>query len=229
MRTFDAEGLPDSVPAPPGTWREAPRFVTRPSAADKPTRDPSPQDELAGLVARLAAGDSAALGPIYDATADRVFAVAKRFMLDPAAAEDVALEVFVQVWRNASQYDASRATVVTWLLMICRSRCLDALRTRAGTLPPGDFPDLADADAGPNATLEEVEHREQRLALSSALRALSPTERQLVALGFYRGLTHSEMALHAGMPLGTVKATMRRALRKLRVLMEHGKGGIDGR
>lgn len=179
---------------------------------------------LADAVREMAAGDKVALARLYDATAGRVFAVAMRILGDAATAEEVALDVYLQAWRSAAGYDPARASVLTWLLMICRSRALDALRARHEPCSDADLNELSVSDSGAGDPLLHCEGQQRRAALGRSLAALFPIERQLVALAFYRGLSHAEMAAHTGIPLGTVKTHMRRALAKLRRAIE-GKSG----
>lgn len=170
------------------------------------------QAEIRTQVAAIAGGDETALASFYDATIGRVYGLAIRIVGDAQTAEEVAADVYFQVWREAARYDRERAAPLTWLLTICRSRALDALRRRdraelqAEPEPPQD---LAHEDNGPLDLLLAIE-RESRL--HAALVELAPLQRQLVALAFFRGLTHQEIANYSGMALGTVKTHIRNAL-----------------
>ncbi|HXE40378.1 MAG TPA: sigma-70 family RNA polymerase sigma factor, partial [Azonexus sp.] len=129
-------------------------------------------------------------------------------------AEEVVEDTFWQVWRQAPRFDPGRGSATGWMLNMTRSRALDALR-RAGTVEcaaeAGEHePDLA---AGPEDLFAANEVGQQ---LESALAGLEPLPRQLVALAFFRGLSHEEIAVHTGLPLGTVKSHIRRALGRLR-------------
>src|SRR5215510_1303288 len=104
------------------------RMPGRPAVAAGPA-DPQ-QADLAALVARMAAGDEAALGTFYDATMPRVYGLAVRICGNFATAEEVAADVYHQCWTGAARYDPARSKVMTWLMMICRSRAIDAMRTR---------------------------------------------------------------------------------------------------
>lgn len=174
--------------------------------------------DLEALVEAIRAQDKAALRRLYDATAPRVYAVALRIVRNAASAEEVALDVYVQVWREAARFDPARASALSWMLMICRSRALDALRKRD---EPVEFTDEhAAVDTPWEDPLAHVGRLEAERAIRRGLEALTGVERQLVALAFFRGLTHVEMALQAALPLGTVKSHMRRALLKMRAMME---------
>jgi RNA polymerase sigma-70 factor (ECF subfamily) len=181
------------------------------------------QADLAALVARMAAGDEAALGQFYDATLSRVYGLAVRICGNFATAEEVAADVYYQCWTGAARYDATRSKVLTWLLMICRSRAIDAVRSR----------DPARTHESPETLVEDDEERPREhdpqdllalmqsgTAVHAALAQLSPVQRQMIALAFFRGLSHQEIAAHSKLPLGTVKAHIRRALELLRGSLE---------
>ena len=178
---------------------------------------PPPADGLAGLVARMAQGDEQALGDFYDQTLGKAYALALRVVRRPDAAEEVVEDAFYQAWREASRYDAGRGNPMAWLLTIVRSRALDWLRRRddAETYSdPVEFEARIGADEnGPEEILAAVERSS---AVHAALLELSPQARQLVALAFFRGLTHEEIAASCRMPLGTVKTVLHRACAKMR-------------
>lgn len=175
---------------------------------------------FAGLLQRIAAGDEAALATLYDATCGRVYGVALRILRNPAAAEEVTEDVFFQVWRQALRYDPARGQPLGWILTIARSRALDHLRRDDPAMLHPEPATLLEAeprdDAGPQDLL--VACRNNAL-LHGALAALEPLPRQMIALVFFRGLTHEEVATHAGLPLGTVKSHVRRALLNLRKVL----------
>jgi RNA polymerase sigma-70 factor (ECF subfamily) len=209
---------------PPGRTRGAPiirRMLGHPALETAPA-DPQ-QADLAALVARMAAGDEAALGAFYDATMPRVYGLAVRICGNFATAEEVAADVYHQCWTGAARYEAARSKVMTWLLMICRSRAIDAVRSR----------DPALAHEAPETLVEDDDERPRErdpqdllalmqsgTAVHAALAQLSPVQRQMIALAFFRGLSHQEIAAHSKLPLGTVKAHIRRALELLRGSLE---------
>jgi RNA polymerase sigma-70 factor (ECF subfamily) len=177
------------------------------------------QAELAALLARMASGDETALGAFYDATMPRVYGLAVRICGNFATAEEIAADVYHQCWTGAARYDAARSRVMTWLLMICRSRAIDAVRSR----------DPAVAHEAPERLVEDDDERPRErdpqdlldlmqsgTAVHAALAQLSPVQRQMIGLAFFRGLSHQEIAAHSRLPLGTVKAHIRRALELLR-------------
>lgn len=176
--------------------------------------------KLRGAIEGMVRREEAALRTFYDATVARVYGLALRITRSPASAEDVVAEVFHQVWRNAARFDATRGAVLTWLLTLCRSRAIDHLRRRDEAELHEDPESLATGDPDhendPQNLLLAVERDG---ALYRALEDLTPIQRQLVALAFFRGLSHQEIADHAGMPLGTVKTHIRKALEALRIVL----------
>lgn len=173
---------------------------------------------------RMATGDASALADLYDAHARSVYSLALRILGNASDAEEVVQDVFTQAWRQAARYDARRATMIGWLLMIARSRSLDRLRAREArpdrtiAVP---LPDLASGDPGQEAaalTAQEVDR------LRAALGRLGDAARAPIELAYYEGLSQSAIAERLGQPLGTVKTRMRMALGQLREWLLQGEG-----
>lgn len=179
------------------------------------------------LLGRMADGDENALGQFYDATLGKVYGLALRITGKPEAAEDVAAEVFHQAWRQAEQYNADRGRPLAWLLTVTRSRALDSLRRRdeAESHPePDTLAEPVEAeDSNPQDLLLGVERDG---ALHKALATLAPIQRQLLALAFYRDMSHQDIAEHLDMPLGTVKTHIRKALQKLQGLLSQAEEAV---
>jgi RNA polymerase sigma-70 factor (ECF subfamily) len=174
------------------------------------------------LVLSVAAGSSDALGRLYDRHARMVFALARRILNRLEDAEEVVQDVFSQVWREAARYQTSRATVAGWIVMLARTRAIDRLRSRQArpdqvlALDPAAAPPLLSGDISPEEITISVEDvREVRQALT----ALPESQRALVELAYYEGLTHSEIAERTGVPLGTVKTRLRTALARLKEVL----------
>lgn len=173
------------------------------------------------VIHRVVGGDHGALGALYDLHGRLVYTLALRIVGDPAEAEEVVQDVFLQVWRGAARYDKSRATVAGWLLMMARSRAIDRVRARQAR-PIGTaaseiaFASLPDAAAGQEARAITSQACER---LTAALRELPDAMRAAIELAYYEGLTQSAIAERLGEPLGTVKTRVRTALQKLRLAM----------
>lgn len=169
------------------------------------------------VIQQIVNGDHGALGALYDLHGRTVYTLALRIVGDPAEAEEVVQDVFVQVWRGAVRYDQGRATVAGWLLMMTRSRAIDRVRAKQAR-PIGDgtgeitIARLADASAGPEASVISGQAVER---LKAALHELPKSMRAAIELAYYEGLTQSAIAERLGEPLGTVKTRMRTALQKL--------------
>ena len=177
-------------------------------------------EALAQLVARIVRQDEAAMQALYDALHGRVYAIALHISGRIGTAEEVLQDTFWQVWRQAPRFDASRGNAVAWIMTMARSRALDALRAAkrdvlqsAGQVSEEHFDSADEGAADPLDLLVTVQRDSD---LHATLAGLDPVRRQLIALVFYRGLTHDEVAVHTGLPLGTVKSHLRRTLISLR-------------
>jgi RNA polymerase sigma-70 factor, ECF subfamily len=175
---------------------------------------PVPEQDWATLVQSIAAGDQLALHALYERAHRPVFTLIMRLTANRETAEELTVDVFYDVWRRASRYDAATGTVLGWIMNQARSRAIDRLRfeSRKKRSDGGDMP-LAEVAADPRDVLEL---REQGEALQAALAALTPDERQAIETTFFAGLTHAEAAARLNQPLGTIKTRIRSALHKLR-------------
>lgn len=174
------------------------------------------------VLARVSHGDEQALGLLYDRYAGALYAMAFRITGERADAEEVVLDAFQQVWRDAGRFREERGSVAGWLTMICRSRALDLIRSRgrrerAVSRAAGATPDDAPAmGRGPEPSGHDVEGSERRRLVAAALEELSAPQREAIELAFFEGLSHSEIAERLGEPLGTVKTRVRLGMQKLR-------------
>jgi RNA polymerase sigma-70 factor (ECF subfamily) len=179
---------------------------------------PRPIDGDAELLGRIARGDRAALAALYEALGGQALAVALRVLASRSDAEEVLQDAFVEVWTRAKTYDPDRGGARAWVLAITRNRAIDRLRRR------GAVSRLVSGAANePTATgttpLELVEQRQAREKIQAALRELTPEQRQVLELGYFEGLSQSEIATRLKEPLGTVKTRVRAALQKLATLV----------
>jgi len=178
---------------------------------------------LAQLLARTALADQAAFAALYQLTASHLYGVALRILREPALAEDLLQEAFVNIWHHAGTYAAEKAKPQTWLASIVRNRCLDQLRRREpDTLTMTRNEDEAEME------FEALGPTPEELLLSGAdahsvrgcIEGLEGAQKQAIALAFVRGMSHAELALHLREPLGTVKSWVRRGLERLRKCLE---------
>jgi len=215
-------------PSPPQPYLE-PDGAVPVGAAPRVERNAESEDE--SLVRRMAAGDDEALGALYDKWSPVVHGVVSRLLRQPEDVEDVVEEAFWQAWRQADRFDPARGAVQTWLLTIARSRALDrvrSLRRRREEPLEGDdgetvVQQVAEGDPGLDA-----EASERRRIVVAALSGLPAEQREALELGYFGGLSQSEIAERTGQPLGTVKTRMRLAMQKLRgqlqILSSEGEG-----
>lgn len=173
-------------------------------------------------LAAIAQGDEAALAELYDDSSAKVYGLAMRITGNEAAAAEVTGDVYLKIWNCAERYDCTRSKTLTWILMVCRSSALDNLRRRDPAESHPD-PDLLGAEKeADNDPADLLLAMENSSALHMALAALSPLQRQLVSLAFFKGLTHQEIADHSKLPLGTVKSHLRKALEQLQHFLVKG-------
>jgi RNA polymerase sigma-70 factor (ECF subfamily) len=175
------------------------------------------EQELASLIGRLAEGDQAALALFYDQTSSLVYSLALRIVKDPPAAEDVTIEAFTQVYRQAASYDPKRGSPTAWLLTLARSRAIDRLRVdmhrHEREEPIDDSTVIAALATSPE---EQSTTSESREIVQRALATLTPEQREAIESAYYLGLSHSEIATRLGQPLGTVKTRIRTGMMLLR-------------
>lgn len=176
--------------------------------------------ELALLLTAAAGGDAGAYERFYDTTIAYAQALARR-MLPAADVEDVVADAYFQAWRDCRSYDASRGSPVTWLLTIVRSRALDLLRRHKASpeLASDEPPEGSASDAGTPGPGELLDAVQAGSRLQAALATLSPQERWVLGLAYYRELTHREVCEQTGLPLGTVKSLILRGQAKLRAAL----------
>lgn len=179
------------------------------------SRAPVLEQDWAILVQSIAAGDQHALHALFERAHHIVFTLIIRITANRETAEELTTDVFHDVWRSASRYDAANGTVLGWIMNQARSRAIDRLRfeSRKKRSHDGDVQPIAEVAADPRDVLEL---REQGESLRAALGTLTPAERQAIETTFFAGLTHAEAATRLNQPLGTIKTRIRSGLHKLR-------------
>ena len=172
---------------------------------------PPPAQDDAALLAQVQRGDEAAMALLFDRYAKIVYSVALRVLRDPASAEDVLQEVFMQIWRNPNSFIATRGSLGGWLAVVARNRSIDALRRKRPSDP------VEDMSLASNYNLaDEAERNSLMEKACGVIRLLPMEQRKTLEMAFFDGLTHSEIAEMTGDPLGTVKTRIRSALTTLR-------------
>ncbi len=191
---------------------------------------PQRSRELAHLLARSGLGDRRAFAELYQRSSGHLFAVLLRIQRDRAQAEDLLQEVYVALWKAAGTFDAARAQPLTWMTSIARNRAIDSLR-RAQSQPRLYSTTTDDSDDAPHdegaaddapGPLDLLARAGDARQLAQCMDTLSAPQRQSVALAFYDGLSHAEVAERLHEPLGTVKSWVRRALMALKDCLQRG-------
>jgi RNA polymerase sigma-70 factor (ECF subfamily) len=183
---------------------------------------PAGAPDLVALLRSCGRGDETAFARLYDATASRVFGLAVRVVRDPAQAEEVAQEAFLEIWRTSGRFDPAKGSPLGWLLTIVHRKAVDRVRSaeastrRDTTYHQQNQP--VDHDSTAEAAAASLEARRVRGALAS----LTPVQREALELAYFGGYTHTEVATMLELPVGTAKTRIRDGLIRLRDTM-----GVD--
>jgi RNA polymerase sigma-70 factor (ECF subfamily) len=173
--------------------------------------------DLVSLVELVATGDQSALAALYDATNRLIYSLILRVLGDVSSAEEVLIDVYTQVWRQAASYDANRGAPLAWMATIARSRAIDRLRSGWQDQRRKESLDvLGDAPTSAANPEEMTAASERQKFVRDALNLLTPEQREVIELAYYSGLSHSEIAEKLKQPLGTVKTRTRLGMMKLR-------------
>ena len=165
----------------------------------------------------VAEGDKRAFARLYDAWAPTLFALISCVLKDRAQAEEVLQDTFLHVWRRAPSYDPGRGSVRAWLTTIGRRRAIDRVRSAQAAR---DRELASPPDVDWDQTAEEAESRIAGGDVRRALGSLGEPHKTVILLSYFGGLSHSRIADATGLPLGTVKSTIRQALARLRTILE---------
>ena len=177
------------------------------------------QDWIA-QIAQIATGDQAALAQFYELTNRMAFGLILRILSDRSTAEEVLLDVYTQVWRQAGHYNRERGTPLAWLTTIARTRALDRLRSGRQEMQRKESLEVvAEARSLAADPEEAAASNEHQQLVRRALAKLTVEQRQILELAYFSGLSHSEIAAHLGQPLGTVKTRARLGMLKLKEML----------
>ncbi len=171
-------------------------------------------DDLAALLAKVAAGDRAAFAALYRATAPKLFGVVSR-ILSTGEASEVLQEAFVKIWQRAGDYDAAKGSPLAWMATIVRNRALDEAR-KSRPLSLEDMPEGFELAGESEHPLASRERSEAYAAMMRCLDRLEPDKRAMVLSAYYRGASREALAARYNAPVGTVKTWLRRSLAELR-------------
>ena len=178
----------------------------------------SRRDELAGMLEAVAHGDRSAFSRLYDRTSSKLYGIGLRLLGSEAEAEDLLQDVYVTVWQKADRFDAAKASPITWLAVLARNKGIDRLRRRSTKSEPIEAAAHVEDD-GP-LPFELVDRRQEAGRLSDCLDELEERPRAMIRAAFLDGATYPELAEREGVPLGTMKSWIRRAMQRLRGCLE---------
>lgn len=173
---------------------------------------------LVTLLDRSAAGDAAAFKTLYDSTSAKLFGVILRILHERGEAEDVLQEVYTTVWRKAAEFDAARASPVTWMATIARNRAIDRLRAR-GSRPTTPLEAAAEVRDTAPAADEMIDASDDARRLHAALDTLDARHAAAIRSTYFEGLTYEALAVREGVPVGTLKSWVRRGLLRMQGAM----------
>jgi len=168
------------------------------------------------LLERVARGDRAAFGELYDAVAPRVLGLVVRLLRDHAQSEEVAQEIFLEIWQNASRFDPSKGTAITWIMTMTHRRAVDRVRASQASRTRDTRVGIRDLEPDFDSVSEFVEIRLEHERVERAMQRLSELQRQAVALAYYGGYSQTEVAAILQIPVGTVKTRLRDGMIRLR-------------
>lgn len=190
--------------------------------------DPSPEEtgvaaHLAGCLRRSARGDEQAFAELYDATSARVHGLVLRVIRDPAQAEEVTQEVFLQVWRTAARFDEAKGSALAWLMTLAHRRAVDRVRAAVAVTRQDTSYHQNSQTLPHDSTAEAVEASMEARRVRSALLELTSVQREALELAYFGGYTHTEVATMLDLPVGTAKTRIRDGLIRLRDAMGAGQ------
>ena len=201
-------GLPEGTAPPPSE-------VQRPGV--------HPEVRLADLLRASSRGDQAAFADLYDATAARVHGLVLRVVRDPAQAEEVTQEAFLEIWRTAARFDPGRGSALSWLLTIGHRKAVDRVRSAEASTRRDTRYHHTNQPVAHDTTAEAATTTMEAQRVRHALHELTAAQREAIGLAYFGGYTHTEVATMLDLPVGTAKTRIRDGLIRLRDAMGVGQ------
>jgi RNA polymerase sigma-70 factor (ECF subfamily) len=200
---------------------------TSPDASGSPEGEPgafgaTPAD-LAELLRLSGRGDEAAFARLYDITAGRAYGLAVRVVRDPAQAEEVTQEAFLEIWRTASRFDRERGSAVSWILTLVHRKAVDRVRSAEASTRRDTTYHQSNATVEHDTTAEAAQASMEARRVRQALGSLTEVQREALELAYFKGYTHTEVATMLDLPVGTAKTRIRDGLIRLRDTMGVGQ------
>ncbi len=184
--------------------------------------------ELGDLLKRSARGDEQAFATFYDATSSRAFGLAVRVVRNPAQAEEVSQEAYLEVWRTANRFDPAQGSAVSWLLTILHRRAVDRVRSAEAASRRDETYHHQNQSVPHDATADAAQASMEAHRVRGALKTLTPIQREALELAYFGGYTHTEVASMLNLPIGTAKTRIRDGLIRLRDALGVGQGPAEG-
>ncbi|MFC7495363.1 MULTISPECIES: ECF RNA polymerase sigma factor SigK [unclassified Nocardioides] len=185
-------------------------------AAEPPDRDDLGPPDLADLLRRCGRADEAAFARLYDATASRAYGMALRVVRDPAQAEEVTQDAYLEIWRTAARYDAAKGSPLAWLLTITHRKAVDRVRSAEAASRRDTTYHQQQQAVDHDPTAEAVQTSLEARRVRTAMQALTEVQREALGLAYFGGYTHTEVATMLDLPVGTAKTRIRDGLIRLR-------------
>ena len=195
----------------------------RPVAAGVPLEGASAAPDLADLLRRCGRGDQHAFALLYDAVSARVHGLAVRVVRDPAQAEEVAQEAFLEIWKNSGRFDPAKGSPLGWLLTIVHRKSVDRVRSAEASTRRDTTYHQGSQSVEHDSTAEAAHASMEARRVRQALDSLTEVQREALELAFFKGYTHTEVATMLDLPVGTAKTRIRDGLIRLRDTMGVGQ------